>query len=209
MGTTVLQSFEINGKTIPEIQPYVQMIKRNVALAVSLVGEYLDQEKIASGEMPLHFFSQNICELIQKIVDSFRPLSKQQKNIEIDFSPLPVDKALMLDTMRIQQVMINLITNAVKFAPDNSTVSVKIKLVDSDVLVSVHDEGHGVPKEDLSKIFDRFYRGKGNAEGFGLGLYIAKWAISVHGGRLWVESAIGEGATFFFTLPCGDRNEQN
>ncbi len=116
-----------------------------------------------------------------------------------------------MDPQRIGQVLNNLIGNAIKFTPGNGTITIEASLKSSDrnnVLVSVKDTGPGIPKEDLSKVFDRFYqtgeRNLTDISGTGVGLSIAKEIIELHNGKIWAESGGAQGAKFVFTLPIGD-----
>ena len=97
----------------------------------------------------------------------------------------------------------NLLTNALKYSSPETEVHVTAREVDDEVLVSVSDFGQGMAAEDLTQIFERFYRGKKvrKARGRGLGLYIVKMLVEAHGGRIWAESELGKGSTFHFTLP--------
>ena len=116
---------------------------------------------------------------------------------------------LSLDPSRIEQVLTNLIGNAVKFTPQDGSITVEAKLADGggDVEVSVTDTGVGIAKEDLSKLFQKFQQLQtgawraGEAKGTGLGLAITKEIVELHGGRIWVESEKGKGSRFAFSLP--------
>ena len=105
------------------------------------------------------------------------------------------------DKERISQVLINLLTNAIKYSPKANKLIVEVKKSGQEIIISVQDFGMGIPKEQQDKIFERFFRVKGNKEkniqGLGLGLYIAHEIIKEHKGRMWVESRAGKGATFF------------
>ena len=109
------------------------------------------------------------------------------------------------DKDRIGQVMINFLTNAIKYSPDSDKIDVTIHKVSNSIGFSVKDNGIGIDKNDQKRIFERFYRAKGKAEqtypGFGIGLFIANEFIHKHGGQVWVESEKGNGSTFTFTLP--------
>jgi two-component system phosphate regulon sensor histidine kinase PhoR len=109
------------------------------------------------------------------------------------------------DEDRLGQVLVNLLHNAVKFSPNGGEIVVGVSEMDSGVVVSVRDPGIGVPRADMARIFERFYkvdrarvRGRG---GTGLGLSIARHVVEMHGGRIWVESEEGEGSTFSFAIP--------
>jgi signal transduction histidine kinase len=113
------------------------------------------------------------------------------------------------DAEKIERVLTNLITNALKYSPPTAPVVVSARTDRRGVVVSVADAGPGIAPEDLSSIFKRYYRAglprDGRREGLGLGLYIAKGLVEAHGGRMWVESSLGEGSTFSFSLPLAEQ----
>ena len=99
----------------------------------------------------------------------------------------------------------NLVSNAIKFTPQEGTIRVAARVRDHKIVVSVVDTGPGIPQEHLSKIFDRFWRTPGTKQkGSGLGLSIAKGIVEAHGGTIWAESQLGKGSSFFFTVPLAD-----
>jgi len=109
------------------------------------------------------------------------------------------------DEKRIQQVVENLLDNAVKYSPQGGEIRLRAEVRPGELLVSVSDQGIGIAKEELNKVFDRFYRIQqrklGQIGGAGLGLAICKSLVEAHGGRIWAESELGKGSTFHFTLP--------
>jgi signal transduction histidine kinase len=111
------------------------------------------------------------------------------------------------DERKIKQILVNLLTNAVKFTPEGGQVRVEARSGDSAVILSVVDNGIGVAKEDQEAIFEEFRQASGNytrkREGTGLGLTLTKRFVEMHGGKIWVESEVGKGSTFTFTLPLG------
>jgi signal transduction histidine kinase len=111
----------------------------------------------------------------------------------------------MADAGKIEVVIGNLLRNAVNYSPDGGNVVVVVEVTGTEAVVRVQDGGIGIPSEQLERIFDRFTRldnrDSRTAFGYGLGLYISKGIIEQHGGRIWAESQVGEGSTFFFTLP--------
>ena len=112
------------------------------------------------------------------------------------------------DERRIRQVIFNLLSNAVKFTPAGGTVDVSAAQVDGEVRVSVTDTGPGIAPEDHERIFEEFQQtdaGVEQREGTGLGLALSKRLVELHGGRIWVDSELGQGSTFVFTLPAGGR----
>ena len=120
---------------------------------------------------------------------------------------LPADLPPMLaDPDRLETILLNLLQNAQKFSAPDSPIQVTAHAQDGTVMVSITDQGIGIAPEDLPRIFDRFYRVEHirKAEGTGLGLYITKRLVEAHGGQIWVESEVGKGSTFSFTLPVAD-----
>jgi len=111
---------------------------------------------------------------------------------------------IVADQRKVKQVVVNLLTNAVKFTPDGGRVALSAERRDGEVLVSVADTGPGIPAKDRVVIFEEFRQAPAGAhadEGTGLGLTLAKKIVELHGGRIWVESEVGHGSTFRFTLP--------
>ena len=122
--------------------------------------------------------------------------------VQVDFPP---DGPVLADPEKINEVLTNLVDNAMKFSPAGGTVTIKGEVRDSDVLVVVADEGVGIPLRDQEHIFERFYRVEDDSafqvRGAGLGLYICQALIEAHGGRIWVESEPNAGSRFVFSLP--------
>jgi signal transduction histidine kinase len=115
------------------------------------------------------------------------------------------------DERKVKQILVNLLTNAVKFTPEGGQITVEASLGDSAVIISVTDTGIGIAKEDQEAIFEEFRQASGNyaqkREGTGLGLTLTRKFVELHGGKIWVESELGRGSTFTFTLPMDVRGE--
>jgi two-component system phosphate regulon sensor histidine kinase PhoR len=143
-----------------------------------------------------------LAEIIKQAVERLRAQSDRTGlSIVLDIpDKLPQPS---IDRERIEQVLINLIHNAIKFTPPGGSVTIRARQEGQDVLVSVSDTGVGIPADDLPRIFERFYKSDKSRSGggTGLGLAIAKHIIEAHGGRIWAESVEGKGSTFHFTLP--------
>jgi len=130
-------------------------------------------------------------------------INANAKHIALNFHPPVQEPVLRADRLRVSQIFSNLLTNAVKFSPAGSRVVVGAHRAGSEVVVSVTDEGGGVAPEEKERIFDRFYQSRNgdHARGTGIGLTIAQRFTAQHGGRIWVDSEPGRGATFSFTMP--------
>ena len=131
----------------------------------------------------------------------------QDREISISLTAPQGPLTVSADSLRMEQVFTNLLANALKFTPRGGRIDVAAEERGADILVTVADSGVGIPAEHLDRVFDRFYRvpmPAGSAvEGTGLGLSICKAVVEEHGGRIWVESQVGRGSTFFVTIPKG------
>jgi signal transduction histidine kinase len=141
-------------------------------------------------------------QLITEAVQGAQGTALQKKNVIILSIPgtLP---AIEADAMRLKQVLLNLITNAVKFSPANGAIVVRAEVRENELLVQVKDRGIGIPPEELDSVFEEGYRAAncGDAAGLGLGLHICRQIVEAHGGRIWAESLEGQGSTFSLALP--------
>jgi two-component system sensor histidine kinase GlrK len=172
---------------------------------IDLVNSLLDLSKMEAGVITLNFRTSDIKPLINKAASGMEPLA-MAKNVSIKMevpSDLPDVK---MDEERILQTLRNLIGNAVKFTPAGGYITISAQPVEKGMRVSVADTGPGIPKEDLNAIFDKFQQATllsySKIKGTGMGLAIVKHIISAHGGKVWVESEIGHGSTFIFSLPA-------
>jgi signal transduction histidine kinase len=140
--------------------------------------------------------------IITEAINSVQGMAEQKKNL-ISHNLTASLPGVEADAFRIKQVIINLLTNAIKFSPENRPIFLKAGVRDEELLVQVIDYGIGIPKTELPAIFNRYYQAenRGDVEGTGLGLYICQQIIQAHGGRIWAESVEGEGSTFCFSLP--------
>ncbi|MGQ9710549.1 MAG: GAF domain-containing protein [Anaerolineae bacterium] len=170
---------------------------------LGLINDILDISKIEAGKMELSFESTDLREIIRGVMSTAIALVKD-KPIELQQS-VPADlPTIIADSRRIRQVLLNLVSNAAKFT-DQGFIQVEARVEGDNVLISVSDSGIGIPPEKLPHIFDAFTQVDASPSrkygGTGLGLTISKSFIELHGGRIWVESEVGKGTTFTFTLP--------
>lgn len=165
-----------------------------------LVNDFLEFGRIESGRIMLDASVFNMVNLIESCIQSVS-LTAPDRQFLFEQRTQVLVRA---DKQRIGQVMTNLLTNAVKFSPLGSDVVVTLSVADQKAHVAVRDFGRGIQNESLEKVFGKYYRsdeGFVRTEGMGMGLYIAKTFIVLHGGDIWVESEPGIGSTFHFTLP--------
>jgi signal transduction histidine kinase len=172
---------------------------------LSLINDVLDLSKIEAGEVELSSAPFSMREALEQGLVVVRERAKTD-GVRIEITADPEADAVEGDARRIQQVIFNLLSNAVKFTPPGGAVDVITSRVNGEVRVSVCDTGPGIAPEDHERLFDEFQQtqaGVSQREGTGLGLALAKRFVELHGGRIWVESELGKGSTFVFTLPVG------
>ncbi|MCP4536110.1 MAG: PAS domain-containing protein [Chloroflexi bacterium] len=167
-----------------------------------IVSNLLDLSRMEQKGLYLHRSPTDIGQLTKDVIDAMQ-VQTTRCRFAHDF---PTSSLVAnVDVKRVDQVLRNLLDNAVKYSPDGGLVSVKGQETTGQLLISVSDEGIGIPSSDLNRIFERFYRIDNEAtrvvSGVGLGLAISRKIIKVHGGDMWVESVLGQGSTFYFTLP--------
>jgi signal transduction histidine kinase len=176
-------------------------LQEETLLLSRLVNDLQALAQAEAGQLRLECQPTNLEDLLHGVIASFDLLAKSQgQKLLLELPPaLPLIDA---DPQRIRQVIANLVSNALRHAPDSGCVLVSAELRAQEVQISVADNGPGITPEDLPHIFDRFWRGvQARAESSGLGLAIARELVRVHGGRIWVESEPGNGTVFHFTLP--------
>jgi PAS domain S-box-containing protein len=191
------------------LQPDSQQGKRLLQIAtdsterlVRLINDILDIERIESGKVKMEKESCNVADLVEKAVNIMQPLANKA-SVTLSISSLSIQ--LWADPDRIVQVLTNLLSNAIKFSLPNNTVWLIVAVWDKEVLFTVKDRGRGIPADKLDSIFERFQQVDSTDarkhEGTGLGLSICRSIVQQHNGRLWVESVLGNGSSFYFTLP--------
>ncbi len=192
---------DTNEKVGPETKGWVRFIKRNADTSLRMISDILDMERIANGKLEIHPEKNHLASIIRDVMDSFLHMASVKK-IEMQFIPDEKCGHVFCDRDRILQVLSNLLSNAVKFTPEQGAVLIRTKVRDNAVLISVCDTGPGIPSEKISTVFERYEQLKSkNRTGLGLGLYISKTLLEAHGGKIWVESKIGQGTQFYFTIP--------
>jgi signal transduction histidine kinase len=170
---------------------------------LSLINDVLDLSKVEAGQVELEIAPFSLREALECGVVTVRERAAKD-GVQIELAAGREVDAVEGDERRIRQVIFNLLSNAVKFTPAGGAVDVTANRVDGEVRVSVADTGPGLPPEDHERVFDEFQQtetGIARGEGTGLGLALSKRLVELHGGRIWVDSELGKGSTFVFTLP--------
>jgi PAS domain S-box-containing protein len=191
-------------ESIPEkVKSELQVAKRNTDRLLSLVNDLLDLSRMQSGKHQLDLQSMDFKQLIDHCAAEIQPFvnaKKQSLSLEVPAGPLPVQG----DPVRLSQVLANLLSNASKFAPEGGGITVCVKDDADTIQVQVSDNGMGIRKEDLKRVFEPFaaIEKPTYVKGTGLGLSVSKGLVEAHGGKIWAESpGEGKGVTFTFTLP--------
>jgi two-component system phosphate regulon sensor histidine kinase PhoR len=181
---------------------FLARIDSEVDRLTQLVAELTELSRIETGKAELRKEPVDLNQLVDEVIAQLRPQADRQKlsisrETAVDLPSVPTDKD------RVRQVVANLVHNAIKFTPAGGEITITTRALEGSVAVDITDTGIGISKEDLARVFERFYKGdKARAgEGTGMGLAIAKHVVEAHGGSIWVRSEEGKGSTFSFSLP--------
>ena len=192
------------GELNPEQERFISVIKSKSEFMVKLIDDLLSISKIEAGKLNLKPEETDLVDLLQRNIE-FNRLLLDQKQIRILLFAEGDLPRVMVDPAKIEQVLNNLIANAGKFSAPRTTVEVRVERNDAEVMVSIKDQGQGIPANELNRLFTPFERlsikSTAGEEGTGLGLAIVKKVVEGHGGRICVVSEPGKGSTFSFTLP--------
>ena len=232
--TSIKNSLDIvsGGKTgdlTEQMNKFLDMAKRNVKKLSRIINDLLDMSKIEAGKMDYSFETVSISPVIHDVTMNLSQIALQ-KDLRLNITTEENVKKVCADTDRIEQVLTNLISNAIKFTPDKGEISISSKLISADdievedcfkpdvqdlsgeyVMVSVADQGIGIAKSDLEHVFDKFEQIENSLSrevgGSGLGLAIAKQLITAHKGAIWCDSEINKGSSFNFVLPVAGEQD--
>ncbi len=180
----------------------VEIVRRAADRMNRMIQDLLDVKRMESGRLSMELRPEEVSVIVGDTIEMLRPLAVGS-SIVLESTVVDGLPRVIADSARIQQVLSNLVGNAVKFTPREGRVTINTESLGTEVRFSVRDTGPGIPPEQLPHIFGRFWQAKpSDRRGIGLGLAIAKGIVEGHGGRIWVESQVGSGSTFYFTLPC-------
>jgi two-component system phosphate regulon sensor histidine kinase PhoR len=176
-------------------------METEVDALTQMVQELLELSRIESGRAPLHLVPVPVSGVVLPPVERLRPQA-ERAGLTLTVTLPPGLPSVLADAERVQQVVTNLVHNAVKFTPPGGQVTVSAEGAEDEVVIKVRDTGVGIPLDALPRIFERFYKADRarSGGGTGLGLAIARHIVQAHGGRIWVESVEGHGSTFYFSL---------
>ncbi len=195
---------EVAGPINDKQREIIKKTKNNIERLKNLIEELLDVSRIEQGKLELNYSLSNLNDLLRDSGGFYKKLA-EEKNIELTYRLPKKDVNLFIDVDRINQVIANLINNAIKFTEEGGKISLEVRVLEAKVRIGVIDTGIGVTKQNLSQVFNRFAQvssaGDAGKKGVGLGLSIAKELVERHGGEVWAESKLGVGSKFYFTLP--------
>ncbi|MBP7931298.1 MAG: HAMP domain-containing histidine kinase, partial [Chitinophagaceae bacterium] len=198
--STILSSVSLIGKYVEADEQdkrdkHILRIKSAVNNLTDILNEFLSLGKIEEGKIQLHLSTFNIKEQVQLIISEIRPILKNRQFIKYTHEGFT---QVNLDTSLLRNIIINLVSNAIKFSPEDATIWVDSKCVDNEIVLNITDEGLGIPEEDMKHLFERFFRGKNvvNIQGTGLGLHIVSKYVELMGGTIQAASTLEKGTRF-------------
>lgn len=197
----LLRDLERSGS--PDVAHLSQLMHRSLDRMERLISDLLDVGRIDAGKLRLRLAECDLGVLCRQVTDEFSTYAPGRLLLAVPDTPVRIRG----DSDRLAQVLLNLLTNALKYAPVETPIAITLSVQDVSAVVSVTDRGPGIPAEALPHLFDRFFQApgvtvqSGSAMGLGLGLYISREILTQHGGRIWAESAPGVGSTFHYALP--------
>ncbi len=202
MGYTELLLEEVDGKLNKTQQERLRSAQRSGQHMSELLDNMLRFSKLEMGAEKLHLQETDFRQVIEEARQAIMAIA-QEKKLEIR-STRRARLSWMADPMKLRQILLNLLDNAVKYS-ESGSIEIGVRQAKEEVIFTVRDQGQGIAEKDLGKIFEPFTQ-LGNAmtrgsRGIGLGLAIVKRYVEMHGGRIWVESTVGQGSTFSFTIP--------
>ncbi|MBM4422868.1 MAG: PAS domain S-box protein [Chloroflexi bacterium] len=184
------------------VQESLAVIEEEADRLTNLIENLLDASRLQAGALKLNVADVALDEMAKELTTDFRTQTDKH-TFAVKFpGGFPLARG---DEERLRQVLSNLLSNAIKYSPEGGTIQIGGRVEPERVVVSVSDEGPGLPPEELTKVFDRFYRADTNAtkraKGAGLGLYLVKAVVEAHGGQVWATSEAGQGTAFYFSVP--------
>ncbi|MDP1744737.1 MAG: HAMP domain-containing sensor histidine kinase [Bacteroidota bacterium] len=204
--STKLLGDERIGTLNPEQKQLIQNIKEDTARVLKITTEVLSMAQMESGKIQLNIHPSDPKQIVDYALEAVH-FQAEQKQIKLELNYDETPPVIDADVEKTAWVLVNLLSNAIRYSPENSKISIEIKTNPRTVLFSVQDFGKGIDKKYQDKIFDRYFQVPGSKSGTGLGLAISKQFIEAQEGEIWVDSAVGVGSKFNFTLNRNFLNE--
>jgi two-component system sensor histidine kinase VicK len=193
------------GKVTPEQEEFIKKTYESNERMIRLINDLLNVTRIEEGRYLYRLVPHDLCDLIQSVLDSYKDEVKKRKVVVNFKKPKKELPKIKLDAEKMKLVLQNLIDNAIKYTPQKGKVTISLSYDKKEVIVSIKDSGVGIPKDQQDRIFTKFFRGANvlirETEGTGLGLFITKNIIEAHKGKIWFDSKLGKGTTFYFSIP--------
>lgn len=188
----------------------LERIKDNAASTLNLMSNFIELGRIEGGTLQLDCRPVCLAMLAREVIGRHEALTAS-RGVALRLDAAADLPHLAADTAYLERALTNLVSNAIKFTPENGAVTVRLAVADGEFVVAVSDTGQGIPADELASIFEKYKRGRttGAVEGSGLGLYIVKSVIEAHGGTIAVESTVGAGSTFTIRLPLRGAGEHD
>jgi signal transduction histidine kinase len=188
------------------LRRYLGIVEEQALQLRMLIDDLFDLSSVRTGKIPLQLTQCDLGSLCRDVIKQQQAFSDRTIELELTSEPL----LLQADEKRLTQVLVNLVNNAIKYSPENTTIHVRVHPEDAHLILEVHNEGTTLSPEQLEQIFEPFYRThdaeNSSIKGWGLGLAISKEIVERHGGQIWAESSEGKGITFFVKLPISQDN---
>lgn len=182
-----------------DLTEHARWVRRSIGNMHRMIQALLDVASLDAGRLALKLEASDVREVVDEVVDALAPIAAEA-GIALECR-VPDRHVARFDRERVAQVVYNLVGNAVKFTPPGGRITIAAEASADELHVSVTDTGRGIEPEVLPHVFERYFTTEHGGRGTGLGLHIARGIIEAHGGRIWVSSTLGEGATFHFTIP--------
>jgi signal transduction histidine kinase/HAMP domain-containing protein len=200
--TDLFEEEELDDKTV---RRGLRQIRQSARVLLALIDDLLDLARLERGALSLDLKPVSLSEVIQRSMETVRLMS-EARGVVLILAPLPEPlPPVRADALRLQQILWNLLANAIQFTPQHGRVVVRIEREPERYLVSVEDDGIGIPESELPHVFERFRQVDGSATrghaGMGIGLALARSLVELHGGTIWASSVVGQGSRFTFAIP--------
>jgi signal transduction histidine kinase len=200
--TDLFEEGNVDEKTL---QRGLRQIRQSSRVLLALIDDLLDLARLDRGALTLDLKPVSVSEVIQRSLDTVRMMA-EARGVVMILAPLPEPMPpVRADALRLQQILWNLLANAIQFTPQHGRVVVRVEREPERYLVSVEDDGIGIPESELPHVFERFRQVDGSATrghaGMGIGLALARSLVELHGGTIWASSVVGQGSRFTFALP--------
>ena len=185
---------------VERMRRHYAIIQRALIHMERMVGDLMDISRLESGTFDVQLAPSSMADILHQAAELLSPIAAE-RGIRLEMAQVPSPCVVHCERDRILQVLSNLVGNAIKFSSSGGSIVVGCEIAPEEIVVSVRDTGPGIPEEHASHVFDKYWRGKRSGDGLGLGLPIVRSIITAHGGRVWLESAVERGSTFYFSLP--------